>query len=403
MDNNLRHVACNLVKILGNESFQNLKSLELHPTMANYQEAYSSKVNWTDVFPENVCYPGKKLTILILDMGDLYIPYFSGTKLRKIVSLTTRILSNFRHVAKLKMSGVPGGIFDLRSVTLPQLRVISLRKWDRLAIHYAANDKVVQLYRFKLPLGGNFENVTRYEFNVLPVDSVYQFDLFRLLAPQLEQVCIFSVTRCTPKSLPIHVVPVLPRLKVFEVSRDQRSNAWETWFRPELCLRFESGEGNSVKLVYAIQFPLLEKLRVHVVPGWFEEKRNPCEEHLDFEATMLLLCENFLADGIDPCETVRNLDISFPQGGNLGSMEMIKRCGCKHVNCACWGWKEEVPNFYERIFTIFPNLEYYVVEMGRANVRAARIQKIAEMGVKWGLFKEEGDFEKMLGSYETGQ
>ncbi|XP_035716071.1 uncharacterized protein LOC118439133 isoform X2 [Folsomia candida] len=43
LEKNLRHVACNLVKILGNESFKNLKSLKLQPTMTTYGASFSSE------------------------------------------------------------------------------------------------------------------------------------------------------------------------------------------------------------------------------------------------------------------------------------------------------------------------------------------------------------------------
>lgn len=39
---------------------------------------------------------------------------------------------------------------------------------------------------------------------------------------------------------------------------------------------------------------------------------------------------------------------------------------------SAWGWKEELPDFYDRISKIFPNLDNHVVERGKAAVRAAK-------------------------------
>ncbi|XP_035716145.1 uncharacterized protein LOC118439165 [Folsomia candida] len=215
VDNNFRHVACNLIKILENESFKNLKSLQLHPGMANYEPAFSSKLKWKDIFPENMSYPGKNLprTNLTLDMGSLYIPFFTVQKFSKIVSLTTRVLAVFRQVANLKMSAMPGGIFEQSGISLPNLRALSLKKYWGLEHQDGRNEEIKKFYKFNLQLNSTFENVTRYEFNVPSNDyCINQFELFRFLAPQLEQVCISSVKSCAPQELIPHVVPILPRL-----------------------------------------------------------------------------------------------------------------------------------------------------------------------------------------------
>lgn len=69
---------------------------------------------------------------------------------------------------------------------------------------------------------------------------------------------------------------------------------------------------------------------------------------------------------------------------------MKRRCGGKDL-CSRWGWEEDVPDFYARISTIFPNLDDYgVIKEGKKAVRRARLKKFEEMGVILGIFEGEG-------------
>lgn len=72
-------------------------------------------------------------------------------------------------------------------------------------------------------------------------------------------------------------------------------------------------------------------------------------------------------------ETVRDLNIFFPAGKDWDPGRI--RMKCRNEN---WGWKEDVPDFYGRISTIFPNVKYHAVEAGKAAVRMARLEKFKE-------------------------
>ncbi|XP_035713631.1 uncharacterized protein LOC118438046 [Folsomia candida] len=193
---------------------------------------------------------------------------------------------------------------------------------------------------------------------------------------------------------PTHTtVPILPKLKVFEILREESVPCYIhdhglKWFRPDLHLNFETGTDH-VKLSYRRQFPILEKLIVRVVPEiihpYLRQMVKKPHENLHFEATMLLLYGSFLAEGLEPCGTLRNLEIFIPTGiqTQVGGIKMWRRCGCDDEVeiCKCWGWKENETDFYTRIASIFPNVDYDVLEGGRRTVRAV---KLKELGVNFG-------------------
>ncbi|XP_035716784.1 uncharacterized protein LOC118439512 [Folsomia candida] len=397
LDSSFRHVASRSAKIY--ESFKNLSCLEFQMVLVNHKELFSSDQDWDDLLPATSINP-QKLTTLTLNMSDL-IRKDQVPQCDNFISLTTRLLTVFRGVKSLKMIDTPGsGLLQEDDPILPHLTSISFIRTFQIEKY----GPLLRFFQFKAPLAPTFDNITRFEFNVSISDATNGSDLLRLLAPQLEHVCISGVDNTYPDSVSENfcTIPILPRLKVFEILREKvLYNCYEiNWFRPGLHLNFET-EQDEVKLVYKEQFPVLERLIVRLsrepILAWVKECDLNPDENLHFETTMLLLYETFLAEGVAPCGTLRNLDISFPSGDfDVGSMVMKWRRGGDDL----WGWEEDVPDFYERISTIFPNLDYHVVMRGKAVVRGARLQKFVEMGVSLEIFSEEGcvysDFAKIF-------
>ncbi|XP_035715093.1 uncharacterized protein LOC118438657 [Folsomia candida] len=398
LDNSSRHVAARLVKIY--ESFKNLKSLEFHPFVYLSNAAFSSDQDWTDLLPDSLHVP-QKLTTLTVAMSKLYPDERAG-RWSHLYSLTTRFLFIFRCVQNLKLIDTPAMLIQGADLILPHLNSISFLS----TYHISTNP--MRFITSEFPLKQNFSNVTRLEFNIKLNDTTRKCEILNLLAPQLEHLCISAVQNTGPANN-FHIsrsitVPIMPRLKTFEILRvPGLICSYETnWFRPYLFLQFETGE-DEVKLVYAKQFPVLERLIVRVVREpilWKRRKIEPRpEENLHFEATMLLLYETFLAEGVAPCETLSNLDISFPpETWDVSGMIMKRRVG-RDDELSRWGWKEEVPDFYARISKIFPHVDYHVVGKGMMDVKMAKFKKFKEMGVTLGIFDEEGivyeDFSEM--------
>ncbi|XP_035711384.1 uncharacterized protein LOC118436858 [Folsomia candida] len=388
LDNSLRHLSSRSIKIY--ESCKNLSSIEVHLIFSEYNAIYSSDQNWTDLLPDSPHVP-QKLTTLTVNMSKLYPDGHVGGW-SHVVSLTTRILTVFSHVQSLKMIDTPGGLTQKADLILPYLTSISL-----VTTYHARQE--YRFITFETPLNPNFANVTRLEFNLELSVSVQMCEIFNHLAPQLEHLCISMVFNLDA-NIDFYdsrwiTIPILPRLKVFEILRLRGlfCSKETDWFRPYLCLNFETEQEN-VKLVYEKQFPVLERLIVRLVsepvPRKFRYTVHIPDENLHFEATILLLHESFMTEGVSPCGTLRNLDISFPTGEfDVGSMTMKRRCWGDNVFMR-WGWTEKVPDFYSRIATIFPNVDYHVVERGKQDVRRAKFNKFKEMAVTSGIFDEEG-------------
>ncbi|XP_035713822.1 uncharacterized protein LOC118438134 [Folsomia candida] len=388
LDASSHHVASRMVKLF-EKSSTNLRSLEFQLLLINHEDGLSSGEH---LFPDSVIPHGKKLVNLALHLET--VQDRTMNRWPAVISLIIRILKIFCKVGNLSLSNLPGGLLSEDSVTLPRLKSISLER--NINVTHLQKSYAAQFFKFETPLKPNFATIIRLEFNVCNKDVV---ELFRLLAPQLEHVCISGVRNVTPDITPSifpveHInVPILPKLKVFEILRQEIviscTDNRAKWFRPDLYLNFETGS-DYVKLSYDIQFPILEKLVVRVVPQnmflpfeLLNIMKKPCE-NLQFEATMLFLYETFLAEDLEPCGTLRNLDISIPMRVGVGRrMKMRRRCGCDDEVeiCKCWGWKENGTDFYSRIATIFPNVDYGVLERGRRSVRMA---KLIELGVTFG-------------------
>ncbi|XP_035714921.1 uncharacterized protein LOC118438562 [Folsomia candida] len=314
VDNSLRHVASRFTKI--HESFKNLKSLEFQFYLTNPIESFSSGQNWADLFPDS--HVTQNLTNLSLDVSRL-LPDRETDRWDHMVSLTTRLVSVFRHVESLKLIDTRGGLNHEKDLILPHLKSICLIRTFPI---YGEYNPVTQFFDFEAPFAPSFANVRRLEFNILFHDKSNSVDLLQLLAPQLEHVCISGVHNTSPNNRNYAVtyvpIPVLPRLKVFEILREESIDRdyERNFFRPHIYLNFKSGR-DAIAPVYGEHFPVLERLRVHVVPSTWKNEI-PCpDENLHFEATMLFLYENFLKEGITPSETVKSLDIGFPRGEGM--------------------------------------------------------------------------------------
>lgn len=319
------------------------------------------------------------------------------------VSLTTRILTVFRQVQHLVLSDVPAAkTFQDKGITPPLLKSISIRTYR---IGSRDHDLLTRFFHINSRLKESFTNVTRLELNMVGDYPLISVGLLPLLAQQLEHVSFSEVENISPVITPATVViPILPKLKVFEILRKQTTRTRYTqssvWFRPNIRLDFES-ERDGVKLDYQRQFPALWKLVVRAVPEYVPVSCTDFytwpDETFHFAATMLFLYENFLAEGLEPCETLRNLDISIPTG-EVERKKMRPRCwSCNNTKfCKFWGCVEDFVNPYERISAVFPNLEYHVVEMRRRNERAADIKKFKELAEKLGIF-DGNDFSRVVG------
>ncbi len=288
LDSRLHHVASHLVKIV--QPLKTLRSLELYPHLSSWYQVIPALPEWEDIFPENFSYPGS-LTNLTVNMTRIYPD--SSRKWGPVIAMATRILTVFCHVRHLSMTDLPGGLIQQKNINLPQLESISLQR--TLTTVPVRNETVVSLFKFNLPLKNSFAHVTRLEFNVLLHHHVETVNLLPLLAPQLEHVCISGVPNVVPKCPPqrkfVITVPILPKLKVFEIFREQTvGNRRIVRIQPHLYLDFETG-GNQVKFSYAKQFPVLERLIVRVVheimPKWMEKYYKRPDANLHFEATML--------------------------------------------------------------------------------------------------------------------
>lgn len=324
----------------------------------------STDQGWKELFPDNVAI--QKVTTLTVNVFNPH-PFDMYKRWEKVMSLVTQIITIFsQHVANLTLCNVPGALLEDSDATFPHLKSVSLQRILYLGylVHIC-----IKFSKFNVPLQKCYANVTKLEFYVPKDGTLDAVGLFSLLAPQLEHVCISSVPNIaeTKTQWPHIVVPILPRLKVFEILREEIIYDCTTcnesnWFRPYLSLNFETG-GDEVKLVYSKQFPAIEKLTVRVVrkkiPLALIGKVGKPDENFHFEATMLFLYETFLGEGVVPCETLRCLDISFPAEGkwNVGGIRRKRHCGWGEAGetSSRWGWVEGGTDIYERISTIFPN------------------------------------------------
>ncbi|XP_035712360.1 uncharacterized protein LOC118437457 [Folsomia candida] len=340
LDNAFRHVAFRMVKTY--ESFKNLTSLEFQFDLRNPTQLFYSDQNWADLLPDGGPIP-EKLTNLSVNVSQLYLGPKTG-RWENLVSLTTRFLTVFRNVQHFRMMDPPTSLMQERGLTLPHLKSICVLR------------TFTGIFNLKAPLPTFLGNVTRFEFNNEAGTSGDH--MFHLLAPQLEHVCISGVKTISPfiGTRFCITIPVLPRLKVFEILRQQgfQRDLEPYWFRSNLYLKFETGR-DEVKLVYGEQFPVLERLRVRLVP----ERGIQHSSNLHFKATMLFLYDTFLAEGVAPCGTLKNLDISIPSGDSDVGGRKKKRC------LDWWRWNEGIAGFCGRISTIFPNVDHHVVERGK--------------------------------------
>ncbi|XP_035712994.1 uncharacterized protein LOC118437767 isoform X1 [Folsomia candida] len=370
----LRHVAYLTVKFC--ESLKNLKSLEWRPVMCGMSRLTSDD-EWKELFPTGVAYPGSLVSFVVnVVQAGCNNPDISGWIRDTVNTLIPEILTFPGHIRHLGFVDATSVMRD-DNVTLPELTFLSVKSSMTPAVASNPFSSVK-----------NYGNLTTLEINAVTETDDITENILSLLAPQLENLCISGVLNVDPVKKPPDqeylFLPILPRLKVLRILQRQFSlSESSTWFRPRLYLRFASGE----RLRYSEQFPVLGKLVVHVVPCHMGRGWDVPAENLHLEATMLLLQETFLAEGVLPSETVTNLDIPFRE--NVGRMKLRRRCDCDGA-CACWGWKEDdALNFYERVATIFPNVRYDVLHRLRRNERTANIAKFTNFGKKLGIWNDD--------------
>ncbi|XP_035708407.1 uncharacterized protein LOC118435954 isoform X2 [Folsomia candida] len=139
-------------------------------------------------------------------------------------------------------------------------------------------------------------NITRFEFNVTPQMSSCPA-LLQILSPVLEHLKITGLdgrrfVRWDVKDL---VIPIMPNLKVFAVSRI--TSIYDTSFNEgHVGVKFET-ENPLGKIDYKEQFPALQVLSV----------KNEGETECEFESTVQFLYYTFLPENISVCETLQKL------------------------------------------------------------------------------------------------
>ncbi|XP_035715899.1 uncharacterized protein LOC118439004 [Folsomia candida] len=313
------------------------------------------------------------------------------------VCVATRILHVFRHLQHLKLSGIPAlPLLNIEGIILPRLESLSTETTRGSLAH----ERFMPFLEINSPHKIGFANVTRLEFTLLGFCEPDDFkDLLNLLAPQLRHFCISRVRNvrsvCSPGTV---MVPMLPKLKVFEIfRRESRDLTCSLSLKQDIILNFESAR-DGVKLVYGRQFPALEKLIVRVVPEDYVYDKLDKAAH--FEATVVFLYETFLATGLEPCEMLRNFDVSIPTVDEV-NVERKKRkrlCRCEYSGvevCRYCSFMEDMSDIYDRIFTVFPRLEDHLIERERMKERSADIKMFKELAAKLGIFDGK-DFNRIV-------
>ncbi|XP_035700773.1 uncharacterized protein LOC118433195 [Folsomia candida] len=336
-------------------SLVNLRSLQFDLRLLSQDKYLSSeRVDWTHLFPDNLTYP-PKLASLTFKMCSWAFQYFRE-RVQTIVSLITRSLTVFGHVRNLTLVDMPDWIMEESDLPLGKIEYLT---------------RTIYTERFPpkpVRNGAIYANITRLEVNPQIGDGAG--DLLHVLAQQLEYLCISYVPAVPTQiyhSRETLRIPILPKLKVLKISRDQggiyaRHGDWQR----DISLKFDTGRDN-VELVYAKQFPILERLIVRLEIPITAKTSEWAKKFCGREETRIFMGKTFLAKDLVPCETLRSLDTWFPCEEDL----KMWRCGCAHGKGVCTCAESE---FYERIATTFPNLRYDVIERGREIERMRKLE-----------------------------
>ncbi|XP_035700805.1 uncharacterized protein LOC118433217 [Folsomia candida] len=292
------------------------------------------------------------------------------TRPHPITSLILRILTVFRHVESLTLSDLPDWVLEENAIPLRRLKSLAVIR----AFYYERTGPPSPVKNV-----ANFSHVTRLEVNPQIGDNPEgQPNLLDILAPQLKHLCI-SYVPAFP-TWPDHRredlrVPILPKLKVLKIVRKDED---ELYAKDGILIRDISLKFATEELIYAKQFPVLERLIVRMEFPVTPEMGDWGRENCSPEGVRVFMCSTFLAKGISPCETLRSLDISFPSEQDL-------RCGCRDEVSVCTCEQAE---FYEKVARTFPNVGCDLVEKRRRKERVRKFEKFVEFGSKFGFLRD---------------
>ncbi|XP_035715839.1 uncharacterized protein LOC118438967 [Folsomia candida] len=233
-------------------------------------------------------------------------------------------------------------------------------------------------------------NITRLVIS--PISSVWQpllcSNLGTKLAHTLVHLNIVSIRDCPKEYVFAMMMPILPKLKVFKLSRVPYGEERWSGKIPQITLTYESQVLN-----YAVQFPALESIIVE--KDWSEGKfegQDLLSDGTYFEALVPFLYNSFMAEGTTPCGTLKRLDIPFPAGVKFRVAKCISLSdACNNEDDAksdYWEWKDTA-EFFERVRTTFPNLGYHVLDKKWREERTRGVEEFVRMGRKYGFLEDD--------------
>ncbi|OXA48749.1 hypothetical protein Fcan01_16315 [Folsomia candida] len=354
-------------------TFTNLKYFELYPFDLSgkcYDPEVVSTSFQKDLIPVDILFPS--VQILSLNLG-LCPGFHRGDETLK-EKLVRDILPRFPNLRKVAVKddtpqgedGSTGWFSDFTNISSFSLRV---NFWGTRGTH--------ALTRYLPPRTLTLKclELQAISFSVTPL---YE-QLIHRFSHCLEQFHLFLVNistsghslLCDP--CPLHI-PILPKLKVFKISRSRNENACKHFLG--IRLTFET-ECSQFPLNYAKQFPSL--LKVQVFEPSKKWQRYISDQEF-FEGVVPFLYATFLKENIPACQTLREFRFPVPLRAKfqLGSIDRSKKT-------AVWVDSSE---YFARIRKTFPGVDYHVVNPVWSKERIDKVERLVKIAVDLGFCEE---------------
>lgn len=243
-----------------------------------------------------------------------------------------------------------------------------------------------------VPLRQNVLNLTRLEIGHYFQSRTGFSALLKIASATLEYLTFCEVPNLDPLRRPrgseyLLLLPILPRLRVFEFVQNQcteREMYQNSNMIPGLFLQFVGVDSTTKRWEYRVHLPVLETIRIlRAEMSSCDKAEDRMTEQEYFEANVSFLYDFFLHESNSPGLSVKQLDVPFPPGDKFRLVTVTEcECGREIGLCECF-------EFWDRVVAVFPNLVRYAA-MGGAweRARAAKVKQWVDLGEELGFVRE---------------